>query len=175
MRDNKPNGCSCRRQRSGVLCGKKNGTASGLWILTSALCSQFLIQRIIGCGYRKSSTFGGGGDDIERNPIASGASIGRGGGGCCRWLEINKRRRNASDFERPFSPSACHLSISVGRCGSVTWRLCEDHQASCARAAPIRSPLATARARSTGSLKLVRGFSVLPDWVISRLAEMGFL
>lgn len=35
-----------------------------------------------GCGYKKSSTFGGCGDDIERNPIASELSTGKGGG--CR-------------------------------------------------------------------------------------------
>lgn len=53
-----------------------------LWFLCPylGLCCQFLIQRGSGCGYKKYSTFEGSGDDIERNPIASGTSIGKGGG-----------------------------------------------------------------------------------------------
>lgn len=83
---------------------------------------------------------------MERNSIASAATPGKGGdvGGS----ETSERRRGRG---RGFS--ACHLSISLGRCGSVTRRVCDDRQPFPARAAPARSPLATTRARAAEPFK----------------------
>lgn len=83
MQVNKPNACTqLPPTNTGVLrVVEKKRRHWIIWILTSGLSCQPLFQRRAGCGYEKSFWFGGGGDDNERNPIASEASIGGGGSG----------------------------------------------------------------------------------------------
>ena len=64
-----------------------------------------------------------------------------------------------SGCDRPCSPSACHLSISVGRCGPVTWRLSVVIISlcfACARGPDSIAPRNSSGTRSRGSLKLAR-------------------
>ncbi|KAK2892037.1 hypothetical protein Q8A73_017702 [Channa argus] len=113
--------------------------------------------------------FGGGGDDIERNPKASGSSIGRGGGGCCRWLE-NKRTDGemclmwSSVFSFCLSPQ--HLCWSL-RIRDVT-TFVVIIKPSCARGPDPFAPRNSSWARTFGSLNRVPGLDVLPVWARSR-------
>lgn len=93
---------------------------------------------------RASGAGGGAGGENRTEPNRAGS----GGGG--------RRECGAASFP----PSACHLSISLGRCGSVTRRLRDDRQPARAHAPQTRSPLATARERARDPVKLVRGPSV---------------
>lgn len=141
MQNNKLNACSGTRQRFGCLGVVEKGRNRrgrsvvrplDFWILLPRVfCCQSLIQRRAGCGYKKSSTFGGGGNDNERNPIASKPSMKK---RWRRWLEINERRVKyvwvwSLLFSFCLSPQHLYRSLRIRDVTS----LCDDHQPSCAR------------------------------------------
>lgn len=164
MQENKVNACSCTRQIKGVLGNRKRrhrrwgrgkrSMASGFWILTSGLCCQSLIQRgsrvwlqkilyvwrLRGRHRAESHS--------ERTVHRKRWRLPR------RWLKISEQRGHMSECDRAFSPSACHLSISLGRCGSVTWRLCVMIIClSCARGSDSIAPRNSSDARTPGPFK----------------------
>lgn len=77
-----------------------------------------------------------------------------------RWLKMSDQRGHMSACGRVFSPSACHLSISLGRCGSVTWRLCGDHLPVLRARLRLDRPSQQLGFAHPGLLKLVRGLTV---------------
>lgn len=135
MQDNKVNACSCRRQIRGCYGwqGKarqrwrgRHSMASGFWTLPRCLLpildpkrSRVWLQKILYVwrlrGRHRPESHS------ERTVQRKRRSVPR------RWLKMSDQGGHMPACGRVFSPSACHLSISLGRCGSVTWRLCSDH------------------------------------------------
>ena len=107
-----------------------------------------------GCGYRRSSAFGGGGDEAERQPIARGASAGQEAEGTTGGWKQTKRRRRRKCVRAAVSPLRLHLSISVA---AADPRRDGDQQPACARGPDSIAPRNSSAARSRVFKGLVRG------------------
>ncbi|CAB1433748.1 unnamed protein product [Pleuronectes platessa] len=107
-----------------------------------------------GCGYRRSSAFGGGGDDAEQEPIARGASAGQEAEATTGEWKRTKRRRRRKCVRAAVSPLRLHLSISVA---AADPRRDGDQQPACVRGPVSIAPRNSSAARSRVFKKRVRG------------------